>query len=537
LGNPKLAARCTLALLAGAGWLSGAEPPKEEKSTTLRSLNPVSIFNQRAGERHVLEMEEPLRRNPDDQRREMQAIYFPPNPPPLGVEFSVRTVDARFGAPPELASYAMEPFYAPLSTRLIERSLTRKQEARLDAYVEQKASLLQALRARLAEVATVGPELRLLALEEFAERQAPALAELEREADALRLQFYTFPMSSSAGSWYEWRTWKLGRGRLDLPREQTLFFEGQVLRGAAFYQTGLSVAQRELLRECAIELEAVVFSDSSASAPSANDWFWHFSPHLARVHLPEDLPADLLQRVTEYRTEKDALKTELRDTIYFQDRAVFASSREAPLVALAAKQEPLLAALDEAAEEIRRRLAVVAPPAVPPLPPPLPPELMAMIDEYTREKKALERELAECVRRAVRHMQVPTSYEIDRSALTWHAARLEAIENARERWRLENADRTEALKQKLDEVRAAVEAWAGPDPRGGARGVSGSFLRDFFAQRSEQQGRHECHLAVYEPGLSPRQRRLLFQAGVTALNLPLPGPEEQPSALPGTLLK
>jgi hypothetical protein len=527
-----IVAACAL----GGACLAAADARKEEKSTTLRNLNPVSIFSPDEN-RHILDLERPPGRRADDSEPEVHTIYFPPNPPPLGIELSLRAVDDRVGAPLELAPYVLEPFYAPLSTRLIERSLTRKQEQQLADYVARKSERLRELRARLAELAAVGPELRLLALEEFADRQASALAALELEADGLRLQFYTQPMASSAGSWYEWRGWKLGRGRLDLPRDQTFFFEGQLLRGAAFYQEGLSPVQRELLRECAIELESLVFSDAQAAAPSAHEWFWFFSPHLARVHLPEDLPPDVQEKVAAFRTEKAALKAELRDAVYEQDRALFASSRAAPLAALAAAQESQLVELEKAAEDIRRRLAVVAPQPVPPLPPPLPAELSGMIDAYTREKKTLERELAECVRRAVRHMQVPVSYDVERSALTWHAARLEAIDRARERWRNENADRVDALKQKLEALRAAVEVWAGPAAREGPRGVTGSFLRDFFNRRSEQQGRHECHLAVFEPGLSPEQRRLLFEAGVVALNLPLPGPEEQPTSLPGTILK
>jgi hypothetical protein len=530
------------ALVWGAVGLNGAAvlpEQKDEKSAILRSrnLNPVSIFNS-DGDRHVLDLEERPGRRLDEQQRQIHSIYFPPNPPPLGVELSVRAVDARVGAPPELAPYAMEPFYASLSTRLIDRSLTRKQEQLLADYMARKAERLEELRARWVELDAVGAHLRLLALEEFATRQAPALAELEREADALRLQLYTHPVSSAAGSWYEWRGWKLGRGRLDLPREQTLFFESQLLRGAAFYQEGLSPVQRELLRECAIELESEVFADPQASAgPSASEWFWFFSPHLARVHLPEDLPAKLQEQLAEFRAEKMAIRAELRDTVYEQDRAVFASSRETPLAALAAQQAPRLAALERMAEDIRRQLAAVAPQPAPPLPAPLPSEIDAMITEYSCEKKALERELAECVRRAVRHLIVPTSYEVEYSALKWNAARLEAMDRARERWRSDNADRLDALKQKLQALRSAIEDWVGPAANAGPRGVSGSFLRDFFAQHSAQHGRHECHVAVFEPGLSPEQRRLLFQAGVVALNLPLPGPEEQPTSLPGTILK
>lgn len=523
----------------GHGLIAAAQVEKENKTSLLLNLNPVSIFSRMdEGERHILEGERvPGIQRQGREERHIHSIYFPPNPPPLGVDLSLHSVDPRVGGPPELAPFVMEIFYAPLSTRLVERSLTRKQQAALDAYVAKKAGVLEELRLRLAELANLGPELRLLALEELAVRQAPALAALEQEADALREAFYTQPLNSSAGSWYEWRGWKLGRGRLDLPREQTLFFEGQLLRAAAFYQSGPSLAQRRLLRECAIELEALVFPDERAGAPGINDWFWFFSPHLARVHLPEDLPRELTERVAHYRAAKAELKAELQDTIYELDRAVFSSARAPQLGQLAREHASRLDALEQEAELIRRGLVRSAPVPVPPLPRPLPPELVAMINAYSREKISLERELSESVRRAVRHLRAPASYEPGRSLLAWNAARLEAIDAARTRFMREQAERLTAARDQLDAIRVAVEDWAGPAASAGTSGKSGSFLTDLFARRDEQQGRHECHVAVFEPGLSVAQRCLLFDAGIAALHLPLPGPEEQPTSLPGTLLK
>jgi hypothetical protein len=124
--------------------------------------------------------------------------------------------------------------------------------------------------------------------------------------------------------------------------------------------------------------------------------------------------------------------------------------------------------------------------------------------------------------------------------IRWHAARLEAMDRARKQFRERHAARFAEMEARLDEIRADVEALAGPAAATGARssgGTRGSFLQDFFARRNLQQAQHEYHVAVFEPGLSPAQRRLLFNAAVTAMGLPLPGPEDQPTALPGTLLK
>ena len=227
----------------------------------------------------------------------------------------------------------------------------------------------------------------------------------------------------------------------------------------------------------------------------------------------------------------------LRDTIYQQDRIVFESRREPVLEELALAQAPRLADLDVQAEEIRRSLARVAPQPTPAAPAPLPPELAASIESYRADREALRRELADRMRRAVRHMVVPDAYAANPAIHTWRMARLAAIAEAREAFHRDHTDRLTALREKLRALRAAIEAWAGPGAAGGSTVSNAAFLAEFFAQRGEQQSRHDYHVAVFEPGLSPAQRRLLFDAAIVAMNLPLPGPEEQPGTLPGTLLK
>lgn len=527
------------ALRAAAAEKLAQPDPAPSKPGTLLGLLPLELGEP---DRHILESEKFRPPRPagifgPPAKPDLQVIYFPPNLPPLGVELDLPAVDRRMGAPADLAPYVMEPFYAPLSTRVVKRSLTRRQEEALARYDQRKANLLAALRAKLAATAALPDEARRAELAAFAAAQAPALAALEREADQWRRDCYTRPGGARTADWYEWRGWKLGRGRLARPRGETLFFEYQLLRAAAFYQEGLGLEQRRLLRECAMELEAEVFPGPADQPVSVRDHFWFFSPHLARVHLPDDLPAELQAKIDAFRALKAQLKRELRDTIYEQDRIVFESRREPVLEELAYAQAPRLADLDVQAEEIRRSLARVAPQPTPPAPAALPPELAARIEAYRAEQEALRRELADHMRRAVRHMIVPDAYAANPSMNAWRQARLAAIAQAREEFQRDHADRIAALRQQIHALRMAIEAWAGPGTASASTAGNSSFLAEFFARRGEQQGRHDYHVAVFQPGLSPAQRRLLLDAAIVALNLPLPGPEEQPGTLPGTLLK
>jgi hypothetical protein len=47
-------------------------------------------------------------------------------------------------------------------------------------------------------------------------------------------------------------------------------------------------------------------------------------------------------------------------------------------------------------------------------------------------------------------------------------------------------------------------------------------------QQDNEDAYHDYRVAVFEPGLSPEQRRLLFDAALEHLNLPLPRAELQP---------
>ena len=63
-----------------------------------------------------------------------------------------------------------------------------------------------------------------------------------------------------------------------------------------------------------------------------------------------------------------------------------------------------------------------------------------------------------------------------------------------------------------------------------------AFLTEFMARYRQSWAYYEYEIAVFEPGLLPAQRRLLFGGAIRWFQLPLPRAEYQPVALPLTIL-
>src|SRR3954470_11708155 len=119
-------------------------------------------------------------------------IYFPPFPPLLGSPVplpALSTPRRATPAPPLLAEYINEIFYAPLSTRLDKKQLTPRQQEKLQSYRAEKVALQNELEKRLEELKPADPDTRSQALADLARAQAPRINQLERTADELRFEF------------------------------------------------------------------------------------------------------------------------------------------------------------------------------------------------------------------------------------------------------------------------------------------------------------------------------------------------------------
>jgi hypothetical protein len=183
-----------------------------------------------------------------------------------------------------------------------------------------------------------------------------------------------------------------------------------------------------------------------------------------------------------------------------------------PLLTLAKNQDFRLAALENRAEDIRRGLAALSDPARPPDLPNLTPDLASRIAAYREEKLALNKALLAC-----RNQVIESNPKADNQALT------ERIRQAIASFSDRNSARYAALNQSRDSIRGELSKLPSADA-GSADTLPIKFseslrrLHAFWDYRDYQT-------AVLQPGLSPEERRLLFESAVEKLALPLPAGE------------
>lgn len=402
----------------------------------------------------------------------------------------------------DLAPYANELFYAPLGTRFSNGELNRRHRQRLEAYRAARDTALAGLRSSLPSQSPEGTA-------DTAATSDAQFADLVAQADALRRDLYRGGFAASNGDWNQHRNWRLGEEKTKRTPQELLYDEFSVLRAAIYYQEGLAPEQRHLLREIVTEL-AEALGDRRASLLEnsfAPQHIIYFLPHGSRVRLPDLLPTALARDVAEFTAAKDELKRELRDSLFALDRES-ASRREKALQDLAAQQAPRLEALEPLAERIRVGLATLADSANLPLAhATLPSALETRITAYLREKSELQRA-------AQQQAELAPAARGKTSA----AASRAALANFEER----NRARFAALAAEARAIREEVARAAAASPDSAAKSVD-ALLADFAAAFKHQQLQalyRDYRVAVLQPGLSPTQRRLLFDAAVAALDLP-----------------
>lgn len=464
-------------------------------------------------------------------------VFFPPTPPPLGRALPRSQIPAgRLAAPPEMAAFVNEPFYPALATRLALKRLPDRLKARVEEYRRAKVARLTELRAALEQARALAPAERAATLSAFAGRQAAALRAQEETAEALRRD-----LGSSDLSWNAYRQWHLGDNerRGFSPAEIA-----QVMRAAAYYQDALLPAQRRLLREISLEL---LNAGENPEAAAANHPYLFFPPEPARITVPAGLPGDVAAKVAEYETRKSGLKKELYDAVFAHDGRRFAWFRPNPLKALAENQRPRLAELEALAEEIRRGFAE-QPDAVPvmertPLTPVLQARLNALLQDIGgAQRRAVER--IESILAETRDLPMQASYRFEAEGLRFvvipsRAARgggaippatLDKIVAARERISQAGSDydqRLATLLAERDAIRLEAAKILGTRESARLDQAIGTAVRVANARETEA-AYVEYRQALFEPGLSPEQRRLLFDGAIERLELPLPRGELQP---------
>ncbi len=431
-----------------------------------------------------------------------------------------------------LSAYVNEPFYPALAARLELNEMSGRKRSALDRYREDKRALQHELRTELSYILQREPAARQPLLTALAKRQEPKIADLEERAEELRSSF-----NSRDYAWGTLRKWKLGHTETVSETPAEVY---KVMLSAVYFQNGLSAAQRALLREIAIEVARG--GETAADAMEAQPYVF-FSPSPARVRFAEKVPDAVAAKLARYNTRKSALRKQLYDAVYRQDAAWFDLSRIASLASLAERQAPEFAGLEELAEEIRRDLAPMPPlPRLKPLvelPPVLSEKLTALFRRNTTEQTRIKQEMGKIQERfpklrisgyfAQSHFYSLVSYVGDyryfstEVQMKTNEARLEMAELSR------SYDRVIAgMIAERASLRAEIaEALKTNDP---------SELNLALAEGSRRAIEQETDdsiddyfVAVFEPGLSPGQRRLLFDAAIESMKLPLPGGELQPT--------
>lgn len=464
-------------------------------------------------------------------------VLLPPTPPPLGEPVRTTQNEASFSKvtlPPVLRSFFYESFYSPLSALMYAEELNRKRRETLDAYLAQRTQLVAALQAKLEALASAPAETRRAELQAFATTQAEPLARLEATAEDFRSNIVNGSWVEASVDWNELRSWRLG----DNARWESAFDEVKVLSGASFFQDGLSLAQRQLLRELAMELTDSMRAPDEDIGLTTPGPFLYFSPFTARIRVPVGLPAELQAKLDDYRARKAALKRELRDELYKQDRAFWASTRTNALRALAAKQAPEFAALEALAEEIRVGLQPFPNPARPPELS-LPPALTKRIATYFATKTAWQKAMVE------KQNELRAQFSDDRVEFSRLSGRpsIAIVPNRRSKPE-QDAKRATALAalelfnaeqgrlyDQLARDKEALRADIFQIASAAAGRQTAKPIDQILQEFSYSVGRQENWLryadyeaAVLQPGLSIEQRRLLFGAALEKLGLPIANP-------------
>jgi hypothetical protein len=516
---------------------SMSEPPSGGggSSGITGATSPEPIYDPRPAMSYPDSMlERDYRRDPPSRPWQLP-VYFPPNPPTLGapIPFSNPMLLASEKAPAALAEYVNEFFYAPLGTRLLDNRLSRHQQEKLQAYRAEKLALQKELRAKLAEVRLLPPDARADQLAAFARMQAPRLGALEKMAEEIRVDLVRGELFQSSVDWNMTRDWKLESSRFSSV-DDALNAQYQVLRAAPFYQKGLLPEQRALLREIAMELREVGNRRHTEGEDIVNPPLF-FSPATARLRLPAGLPPELSEKIAAYEREKASIKDELKTVLFAEDRVFFSGSRVKALETLADKQWPRIEALEDMAEDIRRDLARLPEPVGPPAPPPLPSALAARITSYLADRTAMQQDILAKIG------QIKKDYAVQRVVSgknsggggdlrlvinpgTQTEEKMASLRATLAAFNDEMSGRQKTMRAEEDAIRREF-ARAVPESMTQGRSID-TMLSDFaeaLMQRDDWVHYDDYQTAMLTPGLSPEQRRLLFDAGVEKLALPLPG--------------
>jgi hypothetical protein len=464
-----------------------------------------------------------------------QPFFLPPLPPAFGASIPEPWRGAVFNGtaytPPEgLADFVGECFYPALAARLRSHGPSAELRSRLAEYQKTRDALVKELTGRVAELEYAPREVRHGELRALAAKQTPQVISLEAEAEAIRDALSQGGLFDTRLDWTERvfddidRIDRFNRssGNAAARAVNEARAHRDLVLAGLYFEKGVSAAQRELLTELALEFRA----ESMPSAPQLKidsaDTF--FAPSGARFRLPPSLPSELSKKIGVYNRDKRLLKYELIETLMALS-GLSDEARERALILSADAQRSRLAALASLAEEIRCDLAAL-PPVRPASLPDMAISIVERFQKYQADRAALYAELDA----RLKNEPVPAAAPARSPAANSVRSRTPAAEISRQ-FRQENQERFDALDAEIEGIRRDLAEYARTHPEDaiGPAADPDALLRKLTeaAEHFHSIGRQEAiygnyRIAMLEPGLSPEQRRLLFNGAIVGLAQPLP---------------
>jgi hypothetical protein len=425
-----------------------------------------------------------------------------------------------------MAPYLAEFFYAPLSSHVHEEEISNKQLTRISEYRQQRQVVLGQLRAKLDELRNADPARRKAELAQLAASMDPQILDIEAKSEELRRAMVKGGFFEPSVDWDDTRSWRLG----DDSKYESFQDEYLVMRASAYFQIGLSQNQRLLLREVAYDLKRRGQDPTTDLGLDSAGSYFSFSPFTSRFRLPRQMPEELRAKITLYREKKEAIKQDLRQTIYKNDRAFLNSTRARAIAEFNTRQAAEIAALDVLAEEIREGLVglkLADEPAQTALTKSLGDRLAKYLDEKIEFQRVIMGKLAELkallpldrVEVARTDFGVNIVIEPRRGGNSALKEKREAALRELQGFNVSLNKSFQHLDKIREQVRADIDAFAEKSVSLKERSMDQLIAECSRAVAVQENWNRysEYRTAVLEPGLSPAQRRLLYAGSLETL--------------------
>ena len=427
-------------------------------------------------------------------------VFFPPLPPFVG---QTEPDPAALMYPVALAEHVGETFFMAHGSLHFRRLLKPVHHRRIIGYGETRDRLLGELREALTAAGKLPAADSAKALGELATRQDSALRALENQAEKIRADLTYLDDGTAVINLRE----KFSPGESDAQRD---YFSAL---HAAHFQDGLSIEQRQLLLE--IAFGSLLPLASGDNAPE------FFLPASARLRWPADPDAKLAPLLKEYRALHVRLRDELRREIA---QPAPNGKRAKQHAALAAQQAPQFEELHQLAERIR--VAAAELPAFDrPAPTEFPSELVRTVGQAVADKDAFQAKAKFILAQLGREF-APLRFKLvfrDKMPVIEVQSAAEQPIGTAGLKRLDETNQSllrdyQTLAAGMETARVALQRYR---ESLGAGAPEAGKLSAQLAQihlREETWRRYaDYRTAVLTPGLSPAQRRLLFNAALRDL--------------------